>query len=67
MATNATGRPLGQREVRTTAYTCLRHGAAKNANGSQVKAGDLTAYYISRYGAEQTFSRPLNQDPIPTY
>jgi 3D (Asp-Asp-Asp) domain-containing protein len=29
--------------VRTTAYTCSRHGTAKNANGSQLKAGDLNS------------------------
>jgi 3D (Asp-Asp-Asp) domain-containing protein len=43
MATNATGGPQGQREVRTTAYTRSRHGAAKNGNGSQLKAGDLNS------------------------
>ena len=42
-ATNATGGPQGQRAVRTTAYTCSRHGTAKNANGSQLKAGDLNS------------------------
>jgi 3D (Asp-Asp-Asp) domain-containing protein len=29
--------------VRTTAYTRSRHGTAKNANGSQPKAGDLNS------------------------
>ena len=43
MTTNVIGVPRGQREVRTTAYTCSRHGAAKNANGSQLKAGDLNS------------------------
>ena len=43
MATNSTGGPQGQREVRTTAYTCSRHGKAKNANGFQLKAGDLNS------------------------
>src|SRR6516164_11537563 len=43
IATNATGGPQGQREVRTTAYTCSRHGAAKNANDSQLQAGDLNS------------------------
>jgi 3D (Asp-Asp-Asp) domain-containing protein len=41
MTTNAIDVSQGQREVRTTAYTCSSHGAAKNANGSQLKAGDL--------------------------
>jgi 3D (Asp-Asp-Asp) domain-containing protein len=41
LATNATGGPQGQCEVRTTAYTRSRHGTAKNATGSQLKAGDL--------------------------
>ena len=43
MTTNATGGPQGQHEVRTTAYTRSLHGAAKNANGSQLKAGDLNS------------------------
>jgi 3D (Asp-Asp-Asp) domain-containing protein len=43
MATNATGGPQGQCEVRTTAYTCSEHGTAKNANGSRLKAGDLNS------------------------
>jgi len=42
-ATNATGGPQGQREVRTTAYIGSRHGAAKNANGSQLKSGHLNS------------------------
>ena len=43
MATNSTRGPQGQREVRTTAYTRSRHGKAKNANGLQLKAGDLNS------------------------
>jgi len=43
IATNATGGPQGQREVRTTAYTCSRHSTAKNANDSQLQAGDLNS------------------------
>src|SRR6266478_2911437 len=43
VARNSTGGPQGQREVRTTAYTRSRHGGAKNANGSQLKAGDLNS------------------------
>ena len=43
MATNSTRGPQGQREVRTTAYTRSRHGKAKNANGFQLKAGDLNS------------------------
>jgi 3D (Asp-Asp-Asp) domain-containing protein len=43
MTTNATGGPQGQHEVRTTAYTGSLHGAAKNANGSKLKAGDLNS------------------------
>src|SRR5271165_164392 len=43
IATHSTGGPQGQREVRTTAYTRSRHGTAKNANGSQLKAGDLNS------------------------
>jgi 3D (Asp-Asp-Asp) domain-containing protein len=43
IATNSNGGPQGQREVRTTAYTRSRHGAAKNANGSPLKAGDLNS------------------------
>src|SRR5882757_1166970 len=39
VATNATGGPQGQREVRTTAYI----GAAKTANGSQLKSGHLNS------------------------
>jgi 3D (Asp-Asp-Asp) domain-containing protein len=38
----ATG-PQGQRDVRTTAYIGSRHGAAKNANGSQLKSGHLNS------------------------
>jgi 3D (Asp-Asp-Asp) domain-containing protein len=43
VATNATGAPQGQREVRTTAYIGSRHGAAQNANGSQLKSGHLNS------------------------
>jgi 3D (Asp-Asp-Asp) domain-containing protein len=43
MATNATGEPQGQCDVRTTAYTRSRHGTVKNANGSLLKAGDLNS------------------------
>src|SRR6266404_3360079 len=43
MATNSTDGLQGQREVRTTAYARSRHGAAKNANGSHLKAGDLNS------------------------
>ena len=43
MTTDATGGPQGQHEVRTTAYSRSLHGAAKNANGSQLKAGDLNS------------------------
>ena len=43
VATNATGGPQGQREVRTTAYIGSRHGAAKTANGSQLKSGHLNS------------------------
>jgi 3D (Asp-Asp-Asp) domain-containing protein len=43
MATNSTDGLQGQREVRTTAYGCSRHGTAKNANGSHLKAGDLNS------------------------
>ena len=43
MATNSTRGPQGQREVRTTAYNRSRHGKAKNANGFQLKAGDLNS------------------------
>ena len=43
VATNAPGGPQGQREVRTTAYIGSRHGAAKNANGSQLKSGHLNS------------------------
>jgi hypothetical protein len=35
--------PQGQREVRTTAYIGSRHGAAKNANGSRLKSGQLNS------------------------
>jgi 3D (Asp-Asp-Asp) domain-containing protein len=49
VATNSTGGPQGQREVRTTAYTRSRHGGAKNANGSQLKAGDLNSGAASRF------------------
>jgi len=35
--------PQGRREVRITAYSCSRHKTAKNANGSQLKAGDLNS------------------------
>ena len=41
MATNVTSGPQGLCEVRTTAYSRSRHGTAKNANGSQLKAGYL--------------------------
>jgi 3D (Asp-Asp-Asp) domain-containing protein len=40
-ATNATPAPQGRCEVRTTAYTCSRHSTERNANSSQLKAGDL--------------------------
>jgi 3D (Asp-Asp-Asp) domain-containing protein len=43
MATKAIRGPHWQCEVRTTAYTGSRHGAAKNANGSQLTAGDLNS------------------------
>ena len=43
MTTSATGGPPRQCEVRTTAYTRSRHGAAKNANGSQLTAGGLNS------------------------
>ena len=43
VATNATSGPQGQREVRTTAYIGSRHGAAKTANGSQLKSGHLNS------------------------
>jgi 3D (Asp-Asp-Asp) domain-containing protein len=43
MAAIATGGPQGQREVRTTAYARSRHGTGKNANGSRLKAGDLSS------------------------
>ena len=43
MATNSTDGLQGQREVRTTAYARSRHGTAKNANGSHLKAGDLNS------------------------
>jgi len=43
MATNAIGGPQGQCQVRTTAYTRSRQGTAKNANGCQLKAGDLNS------------------------
>jgi 3D (Asp-Asp-Asp) domain-containing protein len=41
LATNPTDGPRGQCEVRTTAYTHSRHSMERNANGSQLKAGDL--------------------------
>jgi 3D (Asp-Asp-Asp) domain-containing protein len=41
MATNGTDEPQGQCEVRTTAYTHSRYGMERNANDSQLKAGDL--------------------------
>jgi hypothetical protein len=41
MATNGTAEPQGQCEVRTTAYTHSRYGMERNANDSQLKAGDL--------------------------
>ena len=41
--TNATSGPQGRCEVRTTAYTRSRHGAAENANGSQLTAGGLNS------------------------
>src|SRR5215469_12451330 len=43
MATNAIGGPQGQCQVRATAYTRSRQGTAKNANGSQLKAGGLNS------------------------
>jgi 3D (Asp-Asp-Asp) domain-containing protein len=43
VATNATGGPQGQRDVRTTAYIGPRHGAARNAIGSQLKSGDVNS------------------------
>ena len=43
MATNAIGGPQGQCQVRTTAYTRSCQGTAKNANGCQLKAGDLNS------------------------
>jgi len=43
MATKAIRGPHWQCEVRTTAYTRSRHGAAKNANGSQLTAGGLNS------------------------
>jgi 3D (Asp-Asp-Asp) domain-containing protein len=43
MTTSATGGPPRQCEVRTTAYTGSSHGKAKDANGSQLKAGDLNS------------------------
>jgi 3D (Asp-Asp-Asp) domain-containing protein len=42
-ARNATDGPQGRREVRTTAYTRSRLNNAKNANGLQLKAGDLNS------------------------
>ena len=42
-ATHSAGGPQGEREVRTTAYTRARHDGAKNANGSQLKAGDVNS------------------------
>jgi 3D (Asp-Asp-Asp) domain-containing protein len=41
--TNATSELQGQCKVRTTAYTCSGHRTGKNANGSQLKAGDLNS------------------------
>jgi 3D (Asp-Asp-Asp) domain-containing protein len=41
IASYGTDEPQGQCEVRTTAYTHSRHGIGRNANGSQLKAGDL--------------------------
>src|SRR5215469_12565071 len=43
MTTSATGGPPRQCEVRTTAYTHSSQGKAKNANGSQLKAGGLNS------------------------
>jgi 3D (Asp-Asp-Asp) domain-containing protein len=43
VATNATGGPQGQREVRTTAYIGSRHGAEKTANGSHLKSGHVNS------------------------
>ena len=43
VAPPATAGPQGQREVRTTAYIGSRHGAAKNANGSRLKSGQLNS------------------------
>jgi 3D (Asp-Asp-Asp) domain-containing protein len=43
VATNTTGGPQGLCQVRTTAYTRSRHGTAKNADGSRLKAGDLNS------------------------
>src|ERR1700745_1086520 len=58
MATNSTDGPQGQREVRTTAYARSRHGTAKNANGSHLKAGDLNsaAAGSSRFPARTKFN-----------
>ena len=41
--TNATSGPQGRCEVRTTAYTRSHHGTVKNANDSELKAGDLNS------------------------
>ena len=35
--------PLGQRVVRTTAFTHSNHAAAKNANDSRLRCGDLNS------------------------
>ena len=43
MTTSATGGPPRQCEVRTTAYTRSSQGKAKNANGSQLRSGDLNS------------------------
>ena len=43
MSRNATSRPQGLCEVRTTAYTRSDHGGGKNANGSQLKTGGLNS------------------------
>ena len=39
----ATDRSQGQRVVRTTAFTHPRYAAAKNANGSRLRTGDLNS------------------------
>ena len=43
MAVNLTDGPQGQCEVLTTAYARSRHGKSKNANGSDLRAGDLNS------------------------